>query len=110
MNTPAVYAEGLTKRFGAVTAVDDLDLRVERGEVFGYLGPNGAGKTTTIRMLLGLLRPSGGSISVFGRDVARNRLATARMIGSLVETPALYDRLGGVYNIATVVDASSTGS
>ena len=68
---PAVRARGLTKRFGAVLALDSLDLDVPRGSIFGLLGPNGAGKTTTIRILTGLARASGGSASVAGVDVAR---------------------------------------
>jgi ABC-2 type transport system ATP-binding protein len=81
MSAPVVYAEGLTKRFGAVTAVDDLDLAVERGEVFGYLGPNGAGKTTTIRMLLDFVRPTAGRCGVLGGSGADQ--AIRRRIGYL---------------------------
>ena len=65
-SAPAVRTQGLTKRFQSTLAVDDLTLTVPRGEVFGFLGPNGAGKSTTIRMLLGLLRPTGGSAEIFG--------------------------------------------
>src|SRR3954447_2993659 len=67
---PAVSTQGLTKRFQSTVAVDDLTLTVPPGEVFGFLGPNGAGKSTTIRMLLGLLRPTGGSAEIFGDPVA----------------------------------------
>ncbi|WP_322796346.1 ABC transporter ATP-binding protein [Tepidiforma sp.] len=67
MPEPVIAASGLTKRFGSLTAVDSLDLAVNRGEVFGFLGPNGAGKTTTIRLLLGFLNPTAGSAAVFGR-------------------------------------------
>jgi ABC-2 type transport system ATP-binding protein len=70
---PAIRVQNLTKRFGAVTAVDSLSFRVARGEILGLLGPNGAGKTTTIHMLLGLIRPTGGEIRVFGLDVEENR-------------------------------------
>jgi ABC-2 type transport system ATP-binding protein len=69
-SAPAVRTQGLTKRFQSTLAVDDLTLTVPRGEVFGFLGPNGAGKSTTIRMLLGLLRPTGGSAEIFGDPVA----------------------------------------
>ena len=72
---PAVQADGLTKRFGSVTAVDDLTLTVAAGEVFGFLGPNGAGKSTTIRMLLGLLRPTSGRAEIFGCDAVDVRRA-----------------------------------
>ncbi|HEV2427390.1 MAG TPA: ATP-binding cassette domain-containing protein, partial [Acidimicrobiales bacterium] len=64
----AIETEGLTKRYGETLALDSLDLRVERGEVYGYLGPNGAGKTTTIRLLLGLHRPSAGRARLLGVD------------------------------------------
>jgi len=73
-----IVARGLTKRFGAVTAVDNLDFSVEAGTTVALLGGNGAGKTTTIAMLLGLIRPSAGEIEVFGTDVARNRYAVAQ--------------------------------
>lgn len=75
MTEDAIKAVGLTKRFGAVTAVDAIDFAVPRGSVTGLLGGNGAGKTTTISMLLGLLLPTGGSIRVLGVDMARNRHA-----------------------------------
>src|SRR4051812_13749457 len=95
----AIEACGLSKKFGRHTAVDALDLIVPKGAVYGFLGPNGAGKTTTIRMVLGLLRPNAGSVSVFGADVGRQRLKTAAMIGSMVEEPALYLRLTGRENL-----------
>ena len=66
--TAVVEARGLVKTYGDITAVDHVDLTVEPGDVYGYLGPNGAGKTTSLRMLLGLIRPSGGSSKLFGRD------------------------------------------
>jgi ABC-2 type transport system ATP-binding protein len=72
---PAVLTDGLTKRFGGVTALDSLDLQIERGEVFGFLGPNGAGKSTTLRLLLGLIAPSAGRAEVMGVDVTRVREA-----------------------------------
>ncbi|MGV0785302.1 ABC transporter ATP-binding protein [Mycolicibacterium sp. XJ2] len=72
---PAIQVHGLTKRFGRILAVGDLDLTVHRGEVFGFLGPNGAGKSTTIRMLLGLIRPDAGNVTVLGIDAADVRRA-----------------------------------
>ena len=69
--TPAVLLRGLTKKFGAVTAVNRLDLRIEQGEVVAFLGPNGAGKTTTIDMMLGLAQPTAGSVEVYGHDPDR---------------------------------------
>ncbi len=80
---PAVLAEGLTKRFGAVTALDALDLRLHRGEVFGLVGPNGAGKTTTMRMLLDLIRPTAGSLAVLGTAPRAGGAALRRRIGYL---------------------------
>ena len=65
----AIEIQGLTKQFGKLVAVDDLDLAVEEGESFGFLGPNGAGKTTTIRMLIGLLRPTRGTVRIWGHDL-----------------------------------------
>jgi ABC-type multidrug transport system ATPase subunit len=103
-NTPerpeaAVFSENLTKRFGARVAVAGVALRVEAGSIYGFLGPNGAGKTTIIRLILGLLRPTQGSVQVFGRDVARERIKAARQIGSLLEARATYDHLTGRENL-----------
>lgn len=95
----AIQTHALCKRFGRVHAVEGVELMAPEGAVYGFLGPNGAGKTTTIRMALGLLRPSAGSISIFGVDVSRERLKTAAMIGSIVEEPALYARLTGRENL-----------
>lgn len=96
----AIETCGLGRRFGRQQAVEDVDLRVPERAVYGFLGQNGAGKTTTIRMLLGLLKPTAGSARIFGRDVARERLATARVSGALVETPCHYDHLTGRENLA----------
>ncbi len=95
----AVETAGLTKRFGGRPAVENLDLRVPRGAVFGFLGQNGAGKSTTIRLLLGLLKPDAGVIRIFGRDLARHRLEAAQSVGALVETPFQYDHLTGRENL-----------
>lgn len=83
----------LTKRFKKFVAVDDLDLDVWRGEIFGFLGPNGAGKSTTIRMLLGLIRPSGGSAQIFGKDVRKHGTDVRRKIGYMPGELALYENL-----------------
>jgi ABC-2 type transport system ATP-binding protein len=88
---PAIKTRGLTKRFGAVLAVDALDLEVRRGEVYGLIGPNGAGKTTTIRMLLGLSRPTGGTIEILGREVAQAGPALRQAIGFVGEDQPMYD-------------------
>jgi ABC-2 type transport system ATP-binding protein len=93
-----IETRGLTKRYGdRIVAVDQLDLRVRRGEVYGFLGPNGAGKTTTLRMLLGLVRPTSGSASVLGAAPGSPE-ALAR-VGALVESPSLYPFLSGRDNL-----------
>jgi ABC-2 type transport system ATP-binding protein len=83
MVDPAIATHGLTKRFGDRTAVDDLDLTVPRGEVYGFLGLNGAGKTTTVRMLAGSLPPTRGRATVLGHEVPHDRRAVAREVGVL---------------------------
>lgn len=94
--TDALEIRGLTKRFGkAPPAVDDLSISVPRRSVYGFLGANGAGKTTTLKLVLGLLRPDAGSISLFGDSPAKTRSS----IGSLIETPSLYDHLTGQENL-----------
>lgn len=99
MGDLAIEARGLTRRFGAVVAVDGLDLKVPRGCVYGFLGPNGAGKTTTIRMLLGLVRPNAGEIRLFEAPLHRRRRHLLRRVGALVETPSLYPHLTGYENL-----------
>jgi lantibiotic transport system ATP-binding protein len=91
----------LTRRYATFTAVDSLNLNVAKGSVFGFLGPNGAGKTTTIRMLLGLIKPTIGQITLFGGDMTdrRQRGELLRRIGALVEMPALYPTLTGRENL-----------
>ena len=91
--TPAIVTQGLTKRFGAVTALSALDLEVAPGEVMGFLGPNGAGKTTTIRLLVDLLRPTAGSVHVLGRDPRQEAVAVRRRIGYLPAELAVDPRL-----------------
>ena len=83
----------LTKRYGSLTAVEDLDLEVLPGELFGFLGPNGAGKTTTIKMLVGLLRPTSGSARVAGIDIAAEPERAKAKIGYVPDAPTLYDKL-----------------
>jgi ABC-2 type transport system ATP-binding protein len=104
----AIQTRGLTKRFGAFTAVDGVDLDVRPGEIFGLLGSNGAGKSTTIRMLCGLMRPTSGSIRVLDVDVANDPEAVKRRIGYMTQRFSLYDDLtvrqnlefyGGIYGL-----------
>jgi ABC-2 type transport system ATP-binding protein len=89
----------LTKQFKSTLAVDQLDLEVREGEVFGFLGPNGAGKTTTVRMLTSLIAPSGGSALVNGFAVGRQDTEIRRSVGILTETPGMYDNLSAEYNL-----------
>jgi ABC-2 type transport system ATP-binding protein len=89
----SIAATGLTKRFGSFTAVNDLSLNIRSREIYGFLGLNGAGKTTTIRMLLGMIRPSAGSVSLFGMNVQPGQTSIWRRVGYLVETPHAYPDL-----------------
>src|SRR5918993_4680016 len=93
--TPAVETYQLVRRFGDFVAVDHIDLRVRAGTFYGFLGPNGAGKSTTIKMLTGLLAPSGGQVRVLGRDVLdpREALEVKRRVGVIPEDLALFDNL-----------------
>jgi ABC-2 type transport system ATP-binding protein len=95
MYPPAISTEGLTRRFGQLTAVEDVNLRVAPGQFFGFLGPNGAGKSTTIKMLTGLLAPSAGRIEILGLDLVRNAIEVKRQIGVVPEGMALFGRLTG---------------
>jgi ABC-2 type transport system ATP-binding protein len=104
-----IQTRGLTKRFGVVEAVRDLDLDVRPGTIFGFLGPNGAGKTTTLRMLTGLLRPTSGTAHVAGFDVVSDPVRVKQEVGYLPDNPFLYDHLtvgefltfiGDIYGLA----------
>jgi ABC-2 type transport system ATP-binding protein len=92
-------AHQLSKNYGSRPAVNQLDLEVRRGEIFGFLGPNGAGKTTTIRMALGLVRPTSGRVEVLGQDVSRRASEVLPRVGALVESPALYGYMSGRDNL-----------
>ena len=100
--TPAIETSAVTKRFGARTAVDGVDLLVPRGSAFGFLGPNGAGKTTMIRMLLGLTRASAGQMRVLGHPVPADRAAALQRVGAIVEDPRFHDHLSGRENLRIV--------
>ncbi|MFQ6026954.1 MAG: ABC transporter ATP-binding protein [Dehalococcoidia bacterium] len=103
-----IETTGLTKRFGSVTAVSDLGLRVPQGGVFGLLGPNGSGKTTTMSMLLGLVRPTAGTFRVLGQEGAS--LAALRRTGAIVETPSFYPYLSGRANLRYFQGITGRGS
>ncbi|ELZ80231.1 copper ABC transporter ATP-binding protein [Haloferax elongans ATCC BAA-1513] len=89
---PVIEAKSVTKRYGDITALDSLTLRVERGESFGFLGPNGAGKSTTINIFLDLVRRSSGSLSILGYDPEENPLEVRKRVGALPEAGGLYPR------------------
>ncbi|NNN13428.1 MAG: ABC transporter ATP-binding protein [Acidimicrobiaceae bacterium] len=95
MPIPAIRTRGLTKRYRDFVALDDLDLQVEAGEVFGYLGPNGAGKTTTIRLLLGLARPTSGKAEIFDRDCHRQTVEAHRRLAFVPAESGLWPSLTG---------------
>jgi ABC-2 type transport system ATP-binding protein len=95
MTAAAISTEHLTRRFGDLLAVDDVNLRVASGQFFGFLGPNGAGKSTTIKMLTGLLAPSAGRIEILGLGLAENPVEVKRHIGVVPEGMALFGRLSG---------------
>ena len=96
---PAIVARGLTRDFGSLRALDDLNLEVPRGAIFGFLGRNGAGKTTTIRLLLGLIEPTAGEALVLGQDVVRQSAKVRKRCGVLLENPGLAERLTAADNL-----------
>jgi ABC-2 type transport system ATP-binding protein len=104
IQAPIIETRGLTRRFGALTAVDHLNLTVARGEIFGLVGPDGAGKTTTLRMLCGLMDPSEGSARVAGHDVARESRAVKDQIGYMAQRFGLYADLTVEENMVFYAD------
>jgi len=92
----------LTKKFKNRYAVESVDLKIKQGEIYGFLGPNGAGKTTTIRMLLGLAKPTYGSIRIFGKDMKKDKLSVLKRVGSLVEYPSYYGHLTAYENLEAI--------
>ena len=98
-----IETHDLCKQYGNVLRVAHLDLDVPEGSVYGFLGPNGAGKSTTLKMILGLVRPTAGSIRVLGKSMdSKNRLAVLRQVGSLIESPSYYGHLTGEENLRIV--------
>jgi len=106
--TAVITTSGLTKRFGRVTAVDGVDLQVTEGARFGLLGPNGSGKTTLIRMLLGLVHPTAGSMQLLGHAMPRGAAEALPQVGALVENPAAWGHLSGRANLR-LLDAAGRG-
>ncbi|GAA3400407.1 ABC transporter ATP-binding protein [Paenibacillus hodogayensis] len=102
MTQPVIETIGLSKVYGGRAAVDALNLRIGEGDIYGFLGPNGAGKTTTIRMLLGLIRPSEGTVSILGKDLRKHKLEVLRQVGSLVEYPSYYGHLSAEDNLEAI--------
>ncbi len=102
---PPIELRDLTKRFGDVTAVDGLDLTVNEGEIYGFLGPNGAGKTTTIDLMLDFVRPTTGTVRVFGRDPRTEAKAVRQRMGVLPEGFGVYDRLTGRRHLEFVIES-----
>ena len=101
----AIETHGLTKRFGSQLAVDELDIAVPRGSIFGFLGPNGSGKTTTIRMLLGLAAATSGEIRMLGSSMPQSLQSVLPRVGALVEGPAIYPFLSGRANLVRLDSA-----
>jgi ABC-2 type transport system ATP-binding protein len=104
-----IEVRGLCKSYGELVAVDDVDLTVEAGEVFGYLGPNGAGKTTSLRMMLGLIAPSAGTVRLFGRDPQASVKALEGVAG-FVEAPSFYPYLNGRANLDLLAALDGEGA
>ncbi len=99
MENPIIELDGLTKIYGSVKAVDDLNLQIKKGEIFGLLGPNGAGKTTTILMMLGLTEPSAGTALVCGVNATTNPIDVKRRVGYMPDSVGFYDNMTALENL-----------
>lgn len=106
MSDIALQTGNLTKRFSARTAVDRLTIRVERGDIYGFLGPNGAGKSTTLRMLLGLVRPTSGTIKFPIQASSWDYLRARSLVGAIIESPAFYENFSGRRNLQLLASLS----
>ena len=107
MDNSAIITEHLTKRYHQRVAVDNLNLELRQGEIFGFLGPNGAGKTTTVSMLLGLVRPTSGRAIVLGHDVQKEPEQALRGVGAMIEAPAFYPYLSAHDNLRVLAHMSA---
>jgi ABC-2 type transport system ATP-binding protein len=107
---PPVRARGLVKRYKEVLAVDHVDLNVRMGDVYGFLGPNGAGKTTTLRMALGLITPTEGTVELFGRDPMREGARALEGVAGFVEAPRFYPYLSGRKNLELLAALDGSGA
>jgi ABC-type multidrug transport system ATPase subunit len=102
MSEIIIQTEQLTRKYGQQISVDQLNLQVKKGQIYGFLGPNGAGKTTTIRMLLGLIKPTSGKIYLFSKELQSHLPKILRNVGSLVESPSYYGHLTGYENLEII--------
>lgn len=102
MSAFVIQTKNLTKTYKKQAAVKNVNLEIQKGDIYGFLGPNGAGKTTTIRMLLGLIQPTRGSIELFGKELKKNKMDILRRTGSLVEYPSYYGHLSAVENLEAI--------
>src|SRR4030042_5791699 len=100
----AVELKGVVKRYNEILAVNQVDLNINTGEIFGLLGPNGSGKSTTMKMLLGLVKPDAGSVTVLGTVVKKDPVAVKQQIGYVPEAPRLYEFLTGIEYLDFVGD------
>lgn len=102
MNELVIETKGLTKEFGKLAAVKDVNLKVRKGALYGFLGPNGAGKSTTIRMLLDLMKPTKGKVYLFNKDIGIHRMEILRKVGAMVESPSYYENLTAYENLEII--------
>src|SRR6478736_8909087 len=102
MDNPIIELRGLTKCYGTLKAVDDLNLSIQKGEIFGLLGPNGAGKTTTILMMLGLTEPTSGSVKVCGYNATSNPISVKRKVGYMPDSLGFYDNMTALENLIDI--------
>jgi ABC-2 type transport system ATP-binding protein len=109
-DAPPVRTRGLVKRYGEILAVDNVDLTVHVGDVYGFLGPNGAGKTTTLRMALGLITPTSGAVELFGRDPMREGVRALEGVAGFVEAPRFYPYLSGRKNLELLAALDANGA